>query len=62
MFHSFLVRIMIQKDDTDDKVLENKLLYKRNKRKERTERIKCFKFVAICGNLFEIECLVNKVL
>ena len=42
----FLIRIMILKDNADDKVLENKF-YKRET-KEKIERIKCCKFVIIC--------------
>ena len=60
MFRSFLVRILIQKDNTHDKVLENKFYIK--ERKDNLERIKCHKCVVICRNLSVRERLVNKAL
>ena len=49
--------MLIQKDTTDDKVLENKKKLK----KEMIEWRKCFKFVVIRGNFSVRKCPLNKV-
>ena len=47
MFHSFQVQILIQKDDTNNKVFERKFYIIETK--EKIKRIKYCKFVVICG-------------
>ena len=54
MFRCFLIRKLIQKENTDDKVFENKIYIKESKkRKEKIERMKYRKFVVICGTYLE---------
>ena len=42
-FHSFLVQILIQKDNTDYKVFQEEF-YTKERRKKGIEKIKCCKF------------------
>ena len=65
MSHSFLVQILIQKGNTDDKVLENKLYIRETKEKKRKEKKRKEKVLQIHCYLRDIslrECPVNKVL
>ena len=62
VFRTFLVRILIQKDNTNDKIFENKFYIKPNKTKQKTEKKKYCKFVIICGKLSVKKCPLNKVL
>ena len=50
-FRSFLVRILIQKDNTVDKALQTNFLQK--KHEESKERIKCFKILCYLRDLSE---------
>ena len=59
-FFTFLVRILIQKDNTDNKVLEINFI-QRNK-VEKMERIKRCKFWCNLRDLSERRCTENKVL
>ena len=58
--HSFLVRILVRKDNTDNKPFKREF-HTKETRKKGIEKIKCCKFlVQLARNLFE--CPGNKVL
>ena len=59
MFRSFLARILIQKDNTDDKILVTNFI---QKKQERKERIKHCNFWCNLRDLSERECSESKVL
>ena len=58
-FCSFLIRILIRKDNTDNKVFKRQF-YTKEMRKKGIEKIKCCKFFVQFTGTFLKECLGNK--
>ena len=61
MFRGFLVRILIRKDNTVNKVLK-KEFYTKETKKKGIEKIKCCKFLYNLQETYLRECSGNKVL